>query len=107
MTEIVQELTNGEFESFTKEGVVLIDFFAEWCMPCMMMAPIIEDLNEDFEGKAKIAKLNIDDSPELADKYNVSSIPTFIIFKEGKVVEQLTGSMIQDELSEALQKHLN
>ncbi|NCN87148.1 thioredoxin [archaeon] len=107
MTEIVQELTNGEFESFTKEGVVLIDFFAEWCMPCMMMAPIIEDLNEEFEGKAKIAKLNIDDSPELADKYNVSSIPTFIIFKEGKVVEQLTGSMIQDELSEALQKHLN
>jgi thioredoxin 1 len=102
----VQELTNGEFESFTKEGVALIDFFAEWCMPCMMMTPIVEDLADEFSGKAKIGSIDIDDAQELAGKFDVSSIPTFIIFKDGKEVERLNGSMTQDELSEALNKYL-
>jgi thioredoxin 1 len=102
----VQELTSGEFESFTKEGVALVDFFAEWCMPCMMMTPIIEDLSEEFENKANIGSINIEDYSEITDKFEVSSIPTFIIFKDGKEVERLNGSMTQDELSEVLNKHL-
>lgn len=106
MTDIVPELTNGEFENFISQGVVLVDFFAEWCMPCMMMTPIIEDLNEEFLDKAKIGKVDIEDSSELAQKYSVQSIPHFIIFKDGKAVEELTGSMTQGELSEALKKHL-
>ena len=102
----VPELTNGEFESFVKKGVVLVDFFAEWCMPCVMMGPIVDDLSEEFEGKAKIGKVNIDDNSEIASKHNIQSIPTFVLFKDGKVVEQITGSKAQYELSELVNKHL-
>ena len=105
MTE-VPELTNGEFADYIKEGTVLIDFFAEWCMPCMMMSPVVEDLSEELSDKAKVGKLNIDDASDLAGKYDVSSIPTFIVFKDGEPVEKVTGAMNQDELSELVQKHL-
>lgn len=103
---MVNELTNGEFLEYLKSDLTFIDFFAEWCMPCMMMGPVIDDLGEEFAKKVKMGKINIDDYPEIADKYEVSSIPTFMIFKEGKVVEKLSGSMTQDELTEALNKHL-
>ncbi len=106
MTDVVPELTNGEFESFTKEGVVLIDFFAEWCMPCMMMSPIIEDLNEEFSGKAKFGKINVDDNSEIAGKHGVQSIPHFVVFKNGNVVEEMSGAMTQQEISEIIKKHL-
>jgi len=103
---IIPELTNGEFESFTRDGVVLIDFFADWCMPCMMMGPILEDLGDEFLGKANIGKVNIDDNESLAQKFNISSIPAFVIFKDGQVVEELTGQMPQDELSDIIKKHI-
>jgi len=103
---IIPELTNGEFESFTRDGVVLIDFFADWCMPCMMMGPILEDLGDEFLGKANIGKVNIDDNESLAQKFNISSIPAFVIFKNGQVVEELTGQMPQDELSDIIKSHL-
>ncbi|MDA3836834.1 MAG: thioredoxin [Nanoarchaeota archaeon] len=106
MTE-VPELTNGEFADYIREGIVLIDFFAEWCMPCMMMSPVVEDLSEELSGKAKFGKLNIDDAQCIANKYNVSSIPTFIVFKDGEPIEKVTGAMNQDDLSELVQKHLN
>ena len=106
MAEIVPELTNGEFETFISEGIALIDFFAEWCMPCMMMTPIIEDLKDEFEGRAKIGKVNIEDNQNLAQKYSIQSIPHFIIFKDGKVVKELTGSMTQGEISEELENYL-
>ena len=102
----VPELTNGEFESFIKEGIVFIDFFSEWCMPCMMMGPIVEDLAEEFKGKLKFGKVNIDDNSEVASKYNISSIPTFIFFKEGEILKQLSGAKTQEELSELIKKHL-
>jgi thioredoxin 1 len=105
MTEI-PELTNGEFENFTKEGIVLIDFFAEWCMPCMMMLPILEDVNEELKGKIKIGKINVEDNGDIAHKYEVSSIPNFIIFKDGQKVDQFMGSMTQDELTEKIKEHL-
>lgn len=104
---MAEELTSKEFEEYIKAPMAFIDFFAEWCMPCMMMTPIIEDLAEEFEGKVKIGKVNIDDYQELAEKYNVSSIPSFIIFKEGKPVKQMSGSMTQDELSEELKSQMN
>lgn len=106
MTKIVPELTNGEFETFSREGLVLIDFFAEWCMPCMMMSPIIEDLNEEFGGKIKIGKVNVDDNPEISEKFGISSIPTFIILKNGKEIERRNGTLTQDELSEIIKKNL-
>jgi len=102
----VPELTNGEFENFIKEGLVLIDFFADWCMPCLMMAPVIEDLSEKFKGKIKFGKVNVGDNEEIARKFNVSSIPNFTLLKEGKVIEQFVGSMSGEEFEEKLNKYL-
>ena len=79
---MVEELTNGGFDEFIKEGTVLIDFFADWCMPCVMMSPILDELSEKFKGKIKIGKVNIEDSGDIAQKYEVSSIPNFIVLKD-------------------------
>ncbi len=103
----VQELgTETEFKNFIKEGIVLIDFFADWCMPCMMMIPVVDDLCEHFIEKAKVAKVNVGENQELAMKYNVSSIPNFTIFKDGQVVEQFVGSMSFEELAEKIERWL-
>lgn len=101
------ELTNGKFDEFIKEGTVLIDFFADWCMPCVMMGPIVDDISEKFKGKIKFGKINIEDNQELAQKHNISSIPNFILFKDGKVIDQFVGSMSEDELEEKLNSYLN
>jgi len=103
----VPELTKSSFDDFIKEGFVLIDFFAEWCMPCMMMSPIIDDLSEKFKGKIKFGKVNVGEGgQELAQKYRVSSIPNFILFKEGKAVDQFIGSMPEDDFEEKLRSLL-
>ena len=102
----VTELSKSGFESFTKDGNVLIDFFAEWCMPCLMMGPLIDELSDKFKGKIKFAKINIDDNPELASKFNVSSIPNFVLFKNGKKIEQFVGSMSTEEFEERLHKFI-
>ncbi len=102
----VPELSNGTFNDFFKEGVVLIDFFAEWCMPCVMMSPIIDDLSEKFDGKIKFGKVNVSENQTLASQFNVSSIPNLILFKDGKQVDQFIGSMSEDELEEKLNKYL-
>jgi len=102
----VPELTNGEFENFIKEGTVLIDFFAEWCMPCVMMSPLIEELAEEFKNKIKIGKVNVEDNPHVASKFHINSIPTFILFKEGKVKEQIMGAMSKDELGDVLKENI-
>ena len=106
MTDMVPELTNGEFTKFIKEGVSFIDFFAEWCMPCVMMGPIVEDLSEEFTKKMKFGKVNVDDDSEIANKYEIQSIPTFIIFKDGEVAERVTGAMNQEELADLIKKHI-
>lgn len=106
MAENVPELSEKEFDDFTKSGVVLVDFFAEWCMPCMMMAPVIEDLSEKFKGKIKFAKVNVGDNESLARKFNVSSIPNFVVLKNGKVAEQFVGAVGEEELEEKLGKFL-
>ena len=103
----IPELSNGEFEDFIKEGFVLIDFFADWCMPCLMMAPVIEELSEKFEGKIKVGKVNVDDHEELARKFQIFSIPNFKLFKDGKVVEEFIGAMSSDDFEDKLRKFLN
>jgi len=102
----VPELTNGEFEKFAKDGVALVDFFAEWCMPCLMMAPIVEELSDRFKGRIKFGKVNIDENPQIAQKFHVTSIPTFILFKEGNPIQQFVGSMDQEEFREKLREFL-
>ena len=102
----VPELTNGEFENFTKKGLVLIDFFAEWCMPCLMMAPVLEGLSERFKGEIKIGKVNIEDNQLLSEKFSISSIPCMILFKNRKEIERFVGAMSDDELERKLKKYL-
>lgn len=102
----VPELTNGEFEDFIKEGTVLIDFFAEWCMPCLMMAPVIDELSEKFKGKIKFGKINVGDNQEISQRFNISSIPNLTLLKDGKVIEQFVGSMSGEELESKLKEFI-
>jgi len=106
MADKVPELTNNSFNEFTKKGLVLIDFFAEWCMPCLMLAPILDELSDTFKGKIKFGKVNVSDDPALAQKFNVSSIPNLTLIKDGKVINQFIGAMSGDELEEKLNKYL-
>jgi thioredoxin 1 len=102
----VPELTKSEFENFIKQGLVFINFFAEWCMPCLMMDPVIDELSEKFKGKIKFGKVDVGDNQELAQKFEVRSIPNFVLLKDGKVTEHFIGSMPSEELEEKLKKHI-
>jgi len=103
----VTELSNGkDFEPFTKQGLVLVDFWAEWCMPCIMMAPVMEELNERFKGKIKFGKINVDENQPLAHKFKIFSIPNFILFKDGKPIDQFIGAMPEEDFEDRLRKHL-
>ena len=102
----IPELSKSEFENYIKNGDVLIDFFADWCMPCVMMSPVLEELSEKFRGKIKFGKINVDDNQNLARKFNVVSIPNFVLFKNGKKAEQFIGAMTEENFYEKLKKHL-
>jgi len=106
MTKNVTELSGKEFDNFTKEEVVLIDFYADWCMPCLMMAPVIEDIARKFKGKIKFGKVNIEDNQELAQKFRIVSLPTFMLFKDGKQVDQFVGSRPIEDFEEKLKNLL-
>jgi len=86
------ELTNDNFETTVNSGVSLVDFWAPWCGPCRMIAPVIEELAEDFEGKANICKVNTDEQQDLAVKFGIRSIPTILFMKDGQVVDQMIGA---------------
>lgn len=96
------ELTNDNFEATTKEGVSLVDFWAPWCGPCRMIAPVIEELAEDFDGKASICKVNTDEQQDLAMKFGVRSIPTILLMKDGEVVETMVGAASKQAFAEKL-----
>jgi len=93
---------NFDSEVLKSKVPVMVDFFADWCGPCKMIAPLVEELAGDYEGKAKIVSLNVDDSMDSAQKYGVMSIPTLIFFKNGKEVERLMGLQQKEVLKEKL-----
>ena len=105
---VVTPLNSYNFEEFIKNAKlpILVDFWAEWCMPCKIMAPVMEELAQEYAEKAVFAKLNVDENLEVASRYNVMSIPLFIIFKEGRPVERIVGAVGRGPLEEALKKQL-
>ena len=100
MANVPEIESETEFNEFVKEGVVLIDFHADWCMPCVMMGPVVDEVAEKFESKIKFAKVNVQDNEMLAGKYNVSSIPNFTMLKDSEVLEQFVGSVSEEELDQ-------
>ena len=96
------ELTGADFESTVAEGVTLVDFWAPWCGPCRMIAPIIEELAEEFDGKAKICKVNTDEEQDIAVKFGIRSIPTILFFKNGEMVEQMVGAASKQAFADKL-----
>ena len=93
MSEFVKEVSDSSFENdVLKSGKpVLVDFWAEWCGPCKMVAPILDELASEYEGKVKIGKVNIDDHQDLATEYGIRAIPTLLLFKDGQVADQIVG----------------
>ena len=106
MAENVHILTDDNFTETVKEGVALVDFYASWCGPCRMLAPIIEELATHFEGKAKIGKVDIDSEQKTAMEFQVTSVPTIVLFKEGKEINRVVGLRDVEALKELVQEAL-
>ena len=102
------EFTDSNFEEsvLKNEGVAVIDFWAEWCGPCRMIAPIIEELSKEYDGKVLIGKLNVDHNAEVATKYGIRSIPTMLIFKNGEVIDKHVGVTTKKNLVDKIEKFL-
>ncbi|SDZ53454.1 thioredoxin 1 [Evansella caseinilytica] len=102
----IVNVTDQTFAAETEQGVVLVDFWAPWCGPCKMIAPVLEELDGELGDKVKIAKLDVDDNQETASKFGVMSIPTLLVFKNGEVVDQVVGFQPKEALASLLNKHL-
>lgn len=105
---MVHELNEKNFEAEVLQSdiPVLVDFWAAWCGPCRMVAPVVERLAEDYKGRVKVAKVNVDEEQTLAANYRVASIPMLFVFKDGEVVNQLVGARPYEELAAALDEEL-
>lgn len=106
MAEGVIELDGTSYDDAVKSGVVLVDFWAPWCGPCKAIGPVVEELAEEFEGKVSIGKMNVDDNPVTPGKFGIRAIPTLIIFKNGEVVDQITGAVGKSQLVDLINKAL-
>lgn len=101
------EVTDANFDqTLSAHPLVLVDFWAEWCAPCRMIAPILEELARDYAGKVLVAKLDVDENPKTAMRFRVMSIPTVILFKNGQPVEVLVGAQPKRNFEAKIQKHL-
>jgi thioredoxin 1 len=102
------QFTDANFkeEVLDKEGVAVIDFWAEWCGPCRVIAPVIEELAKEYDGKVKVGKLDVDHNPEVSYKYNIRSIPTILVLKNGEVVDRHVGTTTKKVLADKIEAQL-
>ena len=102
-------LTDDNFHEKIQQivGPVLVDFWAEWCGPCKTIAPSLEEIADEMAGRASIAKVNVDDHMDIANSFGIRSIPTLIVFKDGKVVDQLIGAAPKEQIRGLIEKHLS
>ncbi|MGM8366356.1 thioredoxin [Virgibacillus sp. W0181] len=104
-TMAIVDVSDQDFTKETSEGLVLADFWAPWCGPCKMIAPVLEEIDGDMSDQVKIVKLNVDDNQETAGQYGVMSIPTLLLMKDGNVVDQVVGFQPKEALVELINKH--
>lgn len=110
MAENVPAVNDGNFETevlmASNSQPVMVDFWAEWCRPCHMLAPTVAEVAHDYSGKLKVVKLNVDEAFNSAGRYNIRGIPTLLVFKNGQVVEQIVGAVPKDQITKAVDRHL-
>ena len=111
MAENVNKVTDGEFQAqvldASKSQPVMVDFWAEWCRPCHMLAPTVEEIARDYNGKLKVFKMNVDENPIWPEKFNIRGIPTLLIFKGSQVAEQLVGVKTKEQIQGVLSRHVS
>lgn len=110
MADNIQAVTDGNFEAevLNASGTqpVLVDFWAEWCRPCHMLAPTVAEIAQDYAGKLKVMKLNVDEAMNSASRYDIRGIPTLVVFKNGQVVEKIVGAQPKENIVKALAPHV-
>jgi len=108
MSDKIVQLTDDSFEAdvLNASGLVLVDFWAEWCGPCKMIAPVLNDIAEEYDGQVTVGKLNIDDNSATPPKYGVRGIPTLLLFKGGEIADTKVGALSKTQLKEFLDKNL-
>jgi thioredoxin 1 len=102
----IQQISDTNFVKETKEGLVLVDFWAPWCGPCRMLGPTLEEVSQELGSKIKIVKVNVDENPETSAHFGIMSIPTMLVMKDGQVVDQMVGARPKANILNRLQNHL-
>ena len=108
MSEFVKDVSDQDFDSevLRSDQPVLVDFWAAWCAPCRMIAPTVDQVAQDYSGRAKVVKLNVDDNRETSARYNIRGIPTLLLFKDGEVKDQIVGATSKDQISRIIDAQL-
>ena len=105
-SEKIKVFTDSNFDTETKQGVVLVDFWAEWCGPCRRLEPTVDALASEFDGRATVAKLNVDENPNVPGRFMIRGIPTLLLFKDGTLAETVVGLAAKEDLVRIIEKHL-
>ncbi len=111
MAENIRNVSDTDFQAevidASKSQPVMVDFWADWCRPCHMLAPTVAEIANDYSGKLKVVKLNVDENVNAAGRFNVRSIPTLLIFKGGQVADQIVGTAPKEQIAKVLERHLS